>query len=953
MYYGSELQAGPLIQAKPAGHGPAAGRAPVALDSSGGEPLPEPVRRSMERLFGRDLSEVRVHTGADAGALSARAFARGNHIHFAPGEYDPGTPAGRQLLGHEIAHVVQQRDGRVPAPGAGMIVTDPALEQAADEAGARAASGEPAPAGDVAALPAGTVPGDPPVQRMPKGKGGKNRGGKAKPRKKKKQGGNGTSKPSSQPGSHAAAVENKAENDAENEAENDVENDVENDDVESEDESQNAVDGEDPIDAATHPKPSKEVKRPVGAQVDADEEIPELVPANAEDAVAPQPQTPALPGREQRIETARRDAGERLTGPGLIPAGALLTTRPEHYLTQDMVLDAGALCPPWIPADSVAKLVDPVVAGLRGNAWGTQALIQKLMPWQVSPLIERLDADQDAAVLKRLGATMSPACLLACTAPHVLGKLVGCLPVERLAALQPDQVVAAANDLDVEQHADVLELLASKMTRPCLEVCIAPPVCSKLLRFLPAPWFQAFSDKQAQALVSALDASQDAELLERLAESLSTTCLQTCMPSVFPKLLRFVPPERCVEVLPVQAFPKVLSVMTLDQKAACTVSKKLGAACFQALSLDALIELLPHPELATCLTWLVPKVELDHVVPCVQRIPGVALKHLSGPQCKRLGPELAMFLGDHLRSAERILGFLPLETVVLMPPKVFWNLSSDLLESLPKGHQQYLTPLVRSAGKPGPSEWDQHHRALCEGLCAILWRYQHKLLDPQNLPDARKLHDIQHTSTLRPKAQELRWLVESVMAEGIKAVQIGSLRLDELIAALGRVGLDDLVAELTVAKEAGKGRGKSFGADGVEYSANLVEAVQHKSIGEEDIFSESERRNQRSRELKLVDPLCDALRAAFNQHAGLAASRSGNSEEHPLPCQGYRTIINLVFTRAYPPVTDEDWNWIAAVLYDELAAPQDGVVIHTVRFCWNGGTITTYRRQGDGTYQAG
>lgn len=38
----------------------------------------------MERLFGRDLSEVRVHAGAAAAdTLSARAFARGNHVYFA------------------------------------------------------------------------------------------------------------------------------------------------------------------------------------------------------------------------------------------------------------------------------------------------------------------------------------------------------------------------------------------------------------------------------------------------------------------------------------------------------------------------------------------------------------------------------------------------------------------------------------------------------------------------------------------------------------------------------------------------------------------------------------------------------------------------------------------------------------------------------------------------------
>ncbi|HET9627076.1 MAG TPA: DUF4157 domain-containing protein [Kofleriaceae bacterium] len=35
-------------------------------------------------------------------------------MYFAPGLYDPTTRAGVERLGHELTHVVQQRDGRVP-----------------------------------------------------------------------------------------------------------------------------------------------------------------------------------------------------------------------------------------------------------------------------------------------------------------------------------------------------------------------------------------------------------------------------------------------------------------------------------------------------------------------------------------------------------------------------------------------------------------------------------------------------------------------------------------------------------------------------------------------------------------------------------------------------------------------------------------------------------------------
>ena len=41
--------------------------------------------------------------------MRARAFTFGEHIAFAPGQFDTGTREGRALLRHELAHVVQQR----------------------------------------------------------------------------------------------------------------------------------------------------------------------------------------------------------------------------------------------------------------------------------------------------------------------------------------------------------------------------------------------------------------------------------------------------------------------------------------------------------------------------------------------------------------------------------------------------------------------------------------------------------------------------------------------------------------------------------------------------------------------------------------------------------------------------------------------------------------------------
>jgi hypothetical protein len=64
---------------------------------------------------GPDLGSVRVHTdgraAASAEALDARAYTVGDQIVFGAQQYAPGTSAGRHLLAHELAHVVQQRGG--------------------------------------------------------------------------------------------------------------------------------------------------------------------------------------------------------------------------------------------------------------------------------------------------------------------------------------------------------------------------------------------------------------------------------------------------------------------------------------------------------------------------------------------------------------------------------------------------------------------------------------------------------------------------------------------------------------------------------------------------------------------------------------------------------------------------------------------------------------------------
>lgn len=75
-------------------------------------PLDLTTRAFMEPRFGQDFSRVRVHADGRAAesarALNALAYTVGRDMVFGAGQYAPGTSQGRQLLAHELAHVVQQ-----------------------------------------------------------------------------------------------------------------------------------------------------------------------------------------------------------------------------------------------------------------------------------------------------------------------------------------------------------------------------------------------------------------------------------------------------------------------------------------------------------------------------------------------------------------------------------------------------------------------------------------------------------------------------------------------------------------------------------------------------------------------------------------------------------------------------------------------------------------------------
>jgi len=97
---------------------------PIAHDvlRSPGQPLDAETRTFMEPRFGHDFSHVRVHTDAKAAesarAVNALAYTVVRDVVFGAGLYQPKTDKGRQLLAHELTHVIQQSARTSEAPHA-------------------------------------------------------------------------------------------------------------------------------------------------------------------------------------------------------------------------------------------------------------------------------------------------------------------------------------------------------------------------------------------------------------------------------------------------------------------------------------------------------------------------------------------------------------------------------------------------------------------------------------------------------------------------------------------------------------------------------------------------------------------------------------------------------------------------------------------------------------------
>jgi hypothetical protein len=135
---GQRTPASPDSTPMPSAEGEADLPGRIRTQAGHGAALPRSVRQRFEAGLGADLTEVRVHTGAEADrlarAMNATAFTTGQDIFFRAGAFAPGTEAGLRLLAHETTHTVQQASGPVSGiPVGGVAVSDPhdRFEQAA------------------------------------------------------------------------------------------------------------------------------------------------------------------------------------------------------------------------------------------------------------------------------------------------------------------------------------------------------------------------------------------------------------------------------------------------------------------------------------------------------------------------------------------------------------------------------------------------------------------------------------------------------------------------------------------------------------------------------------------------------------------------------------------------------------------------------------------------------
>jgi hypothetical protein len=101
----------------------------------------------MESRFGHDFSRVRVHTDAKAAksaqAVNAHAYTVKQDMIFGAEQYAPKTASGRQLLAHELTHVVQQKRNHSPQQLLSLGAINDAAEYEADTIAHQIDAGQP------------------------------------------------------------------------------------------------------------------------------------------------------------------------------------------------------------------------------------------------------------------------------------------------------------------------------------------------------------------------------------------------------------------------------------------------------------------------------------------------------------------------------------------------------------------------------------------------------------------------------------------------------------------------------------------------------------------------------------------------------------------------------------------------------------------------------------------
>lgn len=114
--------------------------------------LDSAIAARMQEKFGIRMDQVELRESSQASDMDARAFAKGNVVQFAPGQFQPGTQQGQHLIEHELAHVAQQARGNVRADVPGLNVNaSESLEHQADMGSSAYTGGEPVSLGGMSA----------------------------------------------------------------------------------------------------------------------------------------------------------------------------------------------------------------------------------------------------------------------------------------------------------------------------------------------------------------------------------------------------------------------------------------------------------------------------------------------------------------------------------------------------------------------------------------------------------------------------------------------------------------------------------------------------------------------------------------------------------------------------------------------------------------------------------